>query len=434
MRIDLWRNEMGRRNFNSDYDFIGFSYNGYHSIDDLNIYRVSDGNRYTDTLTATMKDTTLEAEGGNGTYFFGTQHTRKEIPVSFAFESLTEEGLRTLKKIFNGTEIHELIFDEQPYKVYDAKVSAPLQLKYIPFTTTDEFGKVHRTYKGEGSVTFVCYSPYAHTPRKTNKIKGKHLKSFVFEIDTECDDAIKNVIGRYPSLSGIDNPKDISNFTLTMFDNNNVSCSWRLEYNQNSKTWENRTEYSLNNISVIRLEINGELDQDFEYKIFIKLINSKNEEDKLSLVDDNYSGKSFRCYANTPTKKEWVGSCPFDVAESELKSKSLPNIGDISAPFILRREYTEIHRVIPINGIYKVGNLSITISGQSRRYGLEWNSKNGMVCAFDDKGNKIPIAFEGESLGGIPVGGVQAEDWHYGQSEDSGHKDDLTVEYDYWFY
>lgn len=29
-----------------DYDFIGFIYDGYHSIRDLNIYRTSEGDRY----------------------------------------------------------------------------------------------------------------------------------------------------------------------------------------------------------------------------------------------------------------------------------------------------------------------------------------------------------------------------------------------------
>jgi len=50
-----------------------------------------------------------------------------------------------------------LIFDEEPYKIYYAKVTGTPQLQYIPFSSP-------RVYKGEGTYTFTCYEPFAHCP------------------------------------------------------------------------------------------------------------------------------------------------------------------------------------------------------------------------------------------------------------------------------
>jgi hypothetical protein len=41
-----------------------------------------------------------------------------------------------------------LIFDETPYKAYQAKITGSATMKYIPF----EEGATNRLYKGEGSV------------------------------------------------------------------------------------------------------------------------------------------------------------------------------------------------------------------------------------------------------------------------------------------
>ena len=54
----------------------------------------------------------------------------------------------------------DLWFQETPYKVWTAKPAGNSSIKYIPFD--DENGQ--RVYKGEGTVQFVAYWPYAHTP------------------------------------------------------------------------------------------------------------------------------------------------------------------------------------------------------------------------------------------------------------------------------
>lgn len=145
----------------ANYDFIGFTYNGKHSYRDLGIYRTIDGSRYNDNLTATLTDKTSDVPGGNGQYYFGTTFKNRTFTVQFAFDSLNEVKLRELKKVFCGDGIYELIFDERPYQVWNAKVTGTASLKHICFEVDGE-----RVYKGEGSITFTCYYPFAHTPTK----------------------------------------------------------------------------------------------------------------------------------------------------------------------------------------------------------------------------------------------------------------------------
>lgn len=139
-----------------DLDFIGFTYNGKHSYRDLKIYRTSNGDRYEMNLTPTMTEKTASVDGQIGQYFFGTKIETLSIPLSFAFDDLSEAGLLELKKVFNGDGIHDLIFDETPYKVYSAKVTGTAVVKHLCF----EINGV-RHYRGEGSVQFTCYYPYA---------------------------------------------------------------------------------------------------------------------------------------------------------------------------------------------------------------------------------------------------------------------------------
>lgn len=166
-----------------DMDFIGFTYNGIHSYRDLGIYRTSDGSRYNENLTATMTDKTADVPGGDGQYYFGTTFKNRTFTVNYAFDNLSEAGIRSIKNLFCGADIHDLVFDEVPYKVWSAKVTGTATLKHLAF---EEDGK--RVYKGEGSVTFTCYYPYARTPDKlwtcTNKIwkyseaDGKKLSNY----------------------------------------------------------------------------------------------------------------------------------------------------------------------------------------------------------------------------------------------------------------
>lgn len=138
-------------------DFCGFSFNGYHSSD-LGFLRVSNGSRYSDNLIPAFQDKTVQVPGGDGTYFFDSFYSNKTFTINIAFDSMTEVQYRKLRQVFNCKDVGDLIFDEAPYKAYTAKVQSPPQLNYICFDERDQ-----RIYKGEGTIQFICYYPYARS-------------------------------------------------------------------------------------------------------------------------------------------------------------------------------------------------------------------------------------------------------------------------------
>ena len=141
-------------------DFTGFTFNGIHT-DSLNIKRVSNGSRYEETMIPQFQDRVAQAPGSDGTYFFNSEYRQKPINVQIAFDSMTEVQLRAFKSLFNGRDIHELIFDESPYKKYIAKVQNPPILRTICFMEDNQ-----RIYKGEGTINFICYYPFARSVYK----------------------------------------------------------------------------------------------------------------------------------------------------------------------------------------------------------------------------------------------------------------------------
>lgn len=168
-------------------DFIGFTFKGHHSSE-FGITRVSDGSRYNDNLLPTFQDKTAVVAGGDGTYFWNSYFTQKPFPLHIAFDSLTEKQYRDLRQWLGTKEIHELIFDEMPYKKYMVKTQGAPQLKTICFdkeepnsnstvqlfhnhnlgetSFSSESQSHQRIYKGEGTINFVAYYPYARSVKK----------------------------------------------------------------------------------------------------------------------------------------------------------------------------------------------------------------------------------------------------------------------------
>lgn len=148
-------------------DFLGFTFNGKHSLFDLKVLRVINGDRFTEDLAPQLNDITADVPNGDGQYYFSTTHKSKNFSIEVAFDSLSEEDFRKWRQFCNGKEVGDLIFDENPYKVYTAKITGTPQLKYICF---DQNGQ--RVYKGEGTIQFTAYWPYAHTPNTNTKVSS----------------------------------------------------------------------------------------------------------------------------------------------------------------------------------------------------------------------------------------------------------------------
>lgn len=159
---------MGDRRYN---DFTGFTFDGFHSSD-LNIVRVSGGDRYNDDLLPTFQDKTVQVGGRHGTYLFGSYYTKKDLPqIEIAFDNLSDENLRRLRNWGSDGKVHQLIFDETPYKYYNVKFLQPPQLKYICFDESENLNdswkgsidRRRRIYKGEGTLRFTCYECFARS-------------------------------------------------------------------------------------------------------------------------------------------------------------------------------------------------------------------------------------------------------------------------------
>lgn len=151
-------------------DFIGFTFGGVHSSD-YGIKRTSNGSRFDENLLPTIQDKTVQVPGGDGTYYFGSYYTQRQFTVPFAFDALTDDQFRKMKQWLGDKKIKDLIFDEAPYKVYRAKITGNATIKYICFDEpdvaqdADSATAMKRVYKGEGSITFTCYYPFAHSPK-----------------------------------------------------------------------------------------------------------------------------------------------------------------------------------------------------------------------------------------------------------------------------
>ena len=170
-------------------DFTGFSFGNWHSSDPetglVTVLRVSGGDRYEEELHPEIKDRTAEVPGMNGEYYFGSDYGTRTFNIEIAYDSLTEDQFRELRRAFGTKEIKELIFDERPYKKYMAKIESPMELSYVCFDepnytwqlmengigrTAEERtshdrkvydGTMRSVYKGEGTISLVCYFPFA---------------------------------------------------------------------------------------------------------------------------------------------------------------------------------------------------------------------------------------------------------------------------------
>ena len=150
-------------------DYVGFTFDGIHSSQ-LKILSVSSGDRYTWNLLPSIEDYSIDIVGGYGSNYFGGKFKTREISVNIAFDEVQEIHLRAMRELFSEREVHELYFDEEPYKVYNAVISKTPQIKFIAFGDVGT-----RVYKGEGTIVFTCYDPIAYSKN------GNYLDDYNWE-------------------------------------------------------------------------------------------------------------------------------------------------------------------------------------------------------------------------------------------------------------
>lgn len=163
-------------------DFLEFKFNNIRSSS-FNIVRVSGGNFFEKPLLPSQKEGTVSIPGGDGEYFFDSYYDPLTINIRFAFDSLTEIKLREMIQWLGTKQVHSLIFNELPFKVYMAKIVGEPQINYIPFDENDQ-----RIYKGDGTLRFKAFYPYAKSLCKTlaeyrelDPFEEKNISSKVFD-------------------------------------------------------------------------------------------------------------------------------------------------------------------------------------------------------------------------------------------------------------
>ena len=198
-------------------DFFGFQFNGVHTSD-LNIVRVSDGSRYSENLSPVFQDKTAQMLGSDGTLYWESFDTNKAWAIQVAFDELSEMQYRRLRQVFNGKTMGELIFDELPFKAYTAKVQSSPQFKTICFDTPDGA----RIYKGEGTINFIAYYPYA-------KSVHKFLNEFDdYEYDNKAQWAAAS--GMKPTRASYDG----TGTTINLYNAGDLETDWQAFYIINS--------------------------------------------------------------------------------------------------------------------------------------------------------------------------------------------------------
>lgn len=246
-------------------DFTGFTFGDWHSTDPetglVTVLRVSGGDRYEEEIHPDIKDITAEVPGVDGEYYFGSNYGPKKINIEIAFDSLTEEQFRQMRRVFGTRKIKDLIFDERPYKKYMAKIESPVELSYVCFdepkkiigaerdgvrritrieeevvideetgepAIDEETGEsitelvtyrdleqvtpyelqegTMRIYKGEGKISFICYFPFAKSVYKVIPYSYQHTTDTEIQVDKKyfkLEDSLYVLVDE-PNVSEID--------------------------------------------------------------------------------------------------------------------------------------------------------------------------------------------------------------------------------------
>ena len=138
-------------------DFRGFRFGKIHTSD-LHLEVVSTSDRYEPRILPAPSDTTIDVPGSDGQYYFGSVYKNREITCNLAFDNVSEQIYRKIRQLFATDKLQDLVFDEEPYKTWRAKIKSKPEFKSLCFTDK-ESGE--RVYKGTGKLVFICYFPYA---------------------------------------------------------------------------------------------------------------------------------------------------------------------------------------------------------------------------------------------------------------------------------
>lgn len=148
-----------------------------------------------------------------------------------------------MRRVFSGDGIHELVFDEdrdadgKALKIWSAKVTGTATMKYLCFEEDGE-----DIYKGEGSIAFTCYYPYARSEKiliangsKVNSKKYEPINNGDLPASFIIDFSYTNILGSNLPIWGaliylgnmIEPIKRIKFLnSITLKPNESIRCIW----------------------------------------------------------------------------------------------------------------------------------------------------------------------------------------------------------------
>lgn len=140
-------------------------------------------NKLTNSLLPEVTQKTIKVPGRWGLYDFGNEVGVREIEMEYTIVASDSVDLRAKAREFANwlyyDEAKPLIIMEEPDKTYYAKVTGN--------TEVDEILRL-----GQGTVTFICYDPFAYGDEKTIDLVGEEGETFT--VSNEGD------VEAYPTL------------------------------------------------------------------------------------------------------------------------------------------------------------------------------------------------------------------------------------------
>ena len=405
-----------------DFDYIGFVYDGYHSVRDLKIYRTSSGNRYNLFANSSYQDDTY-AEGIEGQTFLKSKIKSISFQIPFAFDSLTKEDIKKIKQIFSSTKVCEISFDERPYVAYDVKLSQPLKLDYLVF---EEDGK--DVYKGEGNLQLVCYDGCGHTPHYTDWENPKDVLRTSYAKTYPMGLYLPN--GTY-QLQKMGSESNFSYQLKGFTDEDTALLASMIEYTGNNVSYYNINKEGAKGILIKEILIDS-LEDEIAYPVVPNAIYktdfSTDEPfaifDGYGFVCENKKTLNGYSYGKYPTKFEWTNFSflPWydekfekDYDETNL---SITNRGELPMPIKFSSMRTQ-----------KLINFNVTITEVTGTYHCD--TKTGKIVR--NSARNQALQFKGNSMGFLLVGDTQKY-----SSKNLGQTSDIPflqgLQYDYLYY
>lgn len=392
-----------------DMDFLAFSFNGKHSWDDFGIIRTSDGDRYNENLVPAMQDKTAEVPGGDGMYYFGTTHKQRDFNINIAFDNMSEVKYREMRQWLNGKETGDLWFSEAPYKVYTVKPTGTPSLKTLCFDRYNETtGCNERVYKGEGTIQFTAYWPYAHTPdwiapagelfteEKEEVISASMIIDYlgngmVFRGNKEYTIVFNKLGGEASGLTLMIYPCDVVNSG-----HNLTSAAWNVSTSNSNVIRINHSngltiqkDFIIGYTSLYNVDYNQNRTLHYEYSIY---------EGSATSIAEHRDGKNLSNWNSFSNINEWKNTSGLITFNSGENPCTGENPGDLPSHFTLDLP-GEVTDTITLN----IGNAEITIEGGKYK-DVHWDSRTGLVSAIPKAGgDRSLISVSGNTIGYIPV-------------------------------